>query len=96
MSAAQIDMATPATGSAVPAVAKRPVGTSDRAGDRALTAKIVGMALVAVVPAIFWTACIWLACRLAGVAIASTSLALIAASIALFMTVIGSALLASR
>jgi hypothetical protein len=93
MSAAQIDMATRATNSPVPAVAKRPLGTNDRG---TATAQCVGIALVAIVPAVFWTACIWLACRAWGVAITHTSLALFAASIIVFLTVIGSALTASR
>lgn len=93
MSVAQIDMATRTAESAVPAVARRQLGTNDRG---TITAQWAGIALVAIVPAVFWTSCIWLACRLGSVAISGTSLVLVAASITLFLTVIGSALMASR
>jgi hypothetical protein len=68
----------------------RPLNT----GQMQPTPVMIGLAIVALVPAVFWTGCLWLAFRAMGIDISAACLFAVGAGIAIFLTAVGSALLA--
>lgn len=57
---------------------------------------LAGIGLASLLPAAFWTAAIWLIAAACGVQVASATLAAIAMSIALFLAVVCTAVMANR
>ena len=94
MSMAQIERGV-RSASAVPHVGNRDGSVCDGVGHVERNNKIVGMFAVAVVPAVFWAGLVWLVCALTGIGISYVTLTIIGSVVTLFLTIIGSALIAS-
>ena len=96
MSLAHVEMVAnrspAAVPSLVPLVSKRPLGAI-RSCNRGTA---FGMVVVAIIPAVFWTGCIWRASSALGLPLSGSTLAIIAVAIAGFLTIIASALMAAR
>jgi hypothetical protein len=96
MSLAHVDLVgTSAVGrdaSPVPRVGKR----LDRSADAPTNdwAMFYGLLIVALVPAVFWTGAIWLVSRAFDMALSASSLGLIAGGITIFLTIVGSVVMA--
>lgn len=58
--------------------------------------RLYGMAIVALLPALFWTTIVWTFSSLVGFAISLPTLCIMFGSIAIFLSVIGSALMAGE
>lgn len=73
------------------------VGTAPRAADRTFAAaKLAGLAIVMVVPAIFWTFVAWVAGQVVGIEIGTATLWLVASLIAVFLGLVCSAMIAQH
>lgn len=101
MSLAHVEMVAnrpqAAVPSPVPLVAKRAYVRQHAEAVRSGSAGIaVGMILVAILPAVFWTGCVWMVSNALGVPLSGSTLTIVTVAIAGFLTIIGTALMAAR
>jgi hypothetical protein len=65
-----------------------------RGSDLSVSPIVVGIAIVAVVPSVFWTALLWVGMSATGMAVSATTLFIVGIAIATFLGLVGCALFA--
>ena len=83
----------PVAASPVPSVARHTTGPAGRQRRLSVSDQVLGMVIVAAIPAVIWTLAIFLACRSFDIAITAATLATIGGSITIFLGIVGSALM---
>jgi hypothetical protein len=97
MSMAQIDLVARTAGAAAkPLVPRVAGGYPDSTPQSSQRSMLIGMLIVTLLPTLFWTGAILMGCALFNIALSTTTLLLISASIGAFLTIVGSVLLAGR